>query len=243
MRPFLPISLSLIAGVTDVTSWLLLGGFFSAHMTGNLVVFSADAVAATRPGVSAMLAIPTFVATTALAAVVGRRLGAGRKATTLTLLGGQAVLLLAAAGLSFTTHASAHPDQPPAVAIAMCAASAMAAQHVFLHLHRTGAPPTAVMTGNLVSATIAITDLVRSRGHDEAARRTWSSCWPLIAGFGAGCVVGAAGADTLGDRAAIVPAALAILLVVALTAGAPSEPDDSCNPRRRPTAVDAPAPL
>lgn len=73
---FIPTALSLIAGVTDVTSWLLLGGFFSAHVTGNLVVVAADIVTGTPPDIVALLAIPVFILTTAIATVIARRIGA-----------------------------------------------------------------------------------------------------------------------------------------------------------------------
>ena len=71
----IPTALSLIAGVTDVTSWLLLGGFFSAHVTGNLVVVAADVVTGTPPDIVALLAIPVFIVTTTIATVLARRIG------------------------------------------------------------------------------------------------------------------------------------------------------------------------
>ena len=60
-------ALSVIAGVTDVTSWLLLGGFFSAHITGNLVVIAADVVTHSPTNIAAVLSIPAFVVVTAIA--------------------------------------------------------------------------------------------------------------------------------------------------------------------------------
>ena len=69
----LPAALSFLAGVTDVTSWLLLGGLFSAHITGNLVVLAADTVTHTAPQLAAVLALPAFVVTTVGATAVARR--------------------------------------------------------------------------------------------------------------------------------------------------------------------------
>ena len=57
----LPAILAMLAGVTDVTSWILLGGLFTAHITGNLVVLAANLVSATPPRLAAVLALPVFI--------------------------------------------------------------------------------------------------------------------------------------------------------------------------------------
>lgn len=208
----LPAALSLISGVTDVTSWLLLGGLFTAHITGNLVVLAADAVTGTAPHLAAVLALPAFVVVTVLATWAARRFAGHRARTRNTLLGAQAVLLVAAAGLSFVGHASANPDGALAVLIGICAVGAMAAQNAYLHLVPTKVFTTAVMTGNLVAATIAGTDLVTSHGRSPAARARWNESWPLLAGFVGGCLIGAGASTAFGDHAAVVPALLAVVL-------------------------------
>jgi uncharacterized membrane protein YoaK (UPF0700 family) len=220
----LPGVLALLAGVTDVTSWILLGGLFTAHVTGNLVLVAADVVTGSPPRLAAVLALPVFVVTTIAATVVARRL-AGRDARTEhLLLGAQALLLVAAAALSFTGHASADPQGGLALAIGLCAVCAMATQNAYLHLASPKAPSTAVMTGNLVVATIAALDLLASRGRSAPALAHWKDTWPLLAGFVGGCLVGAVASTALGDHAAVVPAALAaaVLLGVLRTRPAPS---------------------
>ena len=211
----LPAALSFIAGVTDVTSWLLLGGLFTAHITGNLVVLAADAVTRTPPHLAAVLALPAFVVITVLATRVARRFGEHRARTRRALLGAQAVLLVAAAVLSFAGEASSAPNGSLAPAIGLCAVCAMASQNAYLHLVPAKAYTTAVMTGNLVAATIAGADLLASRGASPEARARWSGSWPLLAGFVGGCLVGAAASTLFGDHAAVVPAVLAAALFCA----------------------------
>lgn len=208
----IPAALAVIAGVTDVTSWLLLGGFFSAHVTGNLVVIAADVVRGTLPDLASLLAVPVFIAATAAATVAARRLGAHSPISNRLLLGAQATFLIAAAVLSFTTQASAHPRSGIAVVIGMLAVCAMAAQNAYLHLVPDRALSTAVMTGNLVAATIAVTDIARSRGQDQQARQRWTQTWPLLAGFIGGCLIGAVATTLAGDHASVVPAVLALAL-------------------------------
>jgi uncharacterized membrane protein YoaK (UPF0700 family) len=92
----------------------------------------------------------------------------------------------------------------------------MATQNAYLHLASPKAPSTAVMTGNLVVATIAVFDLVASRGKSATALAHWKETWPLLAGFIGGCLVGAASSTAFGDHAAVVPATLAVAVFVGI---------------------------
>ena len=212
----LPAVLALLAGVTDVTSWILLGGLFTAHVTGNLVLVAADVVTGTPPHLAAVLALPLFIVTTVVATAVARKLAGHAGRTRRTLLGAQALLLVAAAALSFAGRASLDPQGGLALAIGLCAVCAMATQNAYLHLDSPKAPSTAVMTGNLVVATIAAFDLLTSRGKSATALAHWKDTWPLLAGFIGGCLVGAAASTLFGDHAALVPALLAITVFVAI---------------------------
>src|SRR6202166_1377376 len=58
----LPAVLSLTAGSVDVVSFLGLGGLFTAHVTGNLVILAAHLVSGGEALVAPMLSVPVFVA-------------------------------------------------------------------------------------------------------------------------------------------------------------------------------------
>src|SRR3979409_2799684 len=58
----LPTVLSIIAGSVDAISFLGLGGLFTAHVTGNLVILAAHLVSGSRAPVAPMLSVPVFVA-------------------------------------------------------------------------------------------------------------------------------------------------------------------------------------
>ena len=61
----LPITLALIAGTVDVTTFVLLHGLFSAHVTGNLVALAAGLAQGHPPDTAAALSIVVFIAAAA----------------------------------------------------------------------------------------------------------------------------------------------------------------------------------
>src|SRR5882762_3506061 len=57
----LPTVLSLVAGSVDVISFLGLGGLFTAHITGNLVILAAHLVTGGAAPLAPMLSVPVFM--------------------------------------------------------------------------------------------------------------------------------------------------------------------------------------
>src|ERR1700756_2595299 len=57
-----PRVLSVIAGSVDAIGFLGLGGLFTAHVTGNLVILAAHLVSGSGAPVASMLSVPVFVA-------------------------------------------------------------------------------------------------------------------------------------------------------------------------------------
>src|ERR1700738_2758856 len=57
----LPIVLSTTAGAVDVIGFLALGGLFTAHITGNLVVLAAHYVTGRFSQIGPLLSVPVFV--------------------------------------------------------------------------------------------------------------------------------------------------------------------------------------
>jgi uncharacterized membrane protein YoaK (UPF0700 family) len=211
---WLPFSLSLVAGLVDVTTFITLAGLFSAHITGNLAVLAASIVTDRPLDITEALAIPVFILITALATSL--RLKSTKSATpaVAVFLIAQLILLVAAGIVAVTSAASTHPHGPAGIATGLLAVSAMAVQNALLHLTVSRAPSTAVMTGNIVVATIAATTLLLRR-HDTTAKETWRTHWPLVVGFFIGCALAAAGCDLVQDRAWITPNVAAVVVVTA----------------------------
>src|SRR5262245_32260887 len=208
-EPWLPTLLSVIAGMVDVIGFLSLG-MFTAHVTGNIVLVGALMVRHSRVSPAQILAIPVFIlavaATWLIAKASGRR-GFGLMRPLLLI---QFLLITFLLVFSAITKPSADPHGPAATVAAMIAVSAMACQFALLRLTLPVAPSTAVMTGNLTNACLALVDR-NSRSEPFMARdpERLQGSLRLLLGFFAGCVVAAAAVTYLGDWAWLFPAALA----------------------------------
>ncbi|MGJ7506378.1 YoaK family protein [Variovorax sp. GT1P44] len=208
----LPAALSLVAGLTDVTSWLTLGGLFAAHITGNLVVISADLVRGEAPGTPQLLAVPMFVVVGAIGYGASHLLGRYRGRASY-LLAIQAILLLTAFWIAVRNDASVHARSHGGLSVGMLAVAAMAFQNTMLHLMSGPVPTTAVMTGNLISATLALGAMVGGpRSERSSALTRWRGTWPLLLGFLIGCVLGAAAVLKFSEWAWSLPAAVSLAL-------------------------------
>src|SRR5919204_5680699 len=78
----LPAVLSTTAGAVDVIGFLALGGLFTAHITGNVVVLAAHYVTGGFSEVGPLLAVPVFVAVlgvVTLASVAVEKAGHGAR--------------------------------------------------------------------------------------------------------------------------------------------------------------------
>src|SRR3981189_869351 len=67
----LPTVLSIIAGSVDAISFLGLGGLFTAHVTGNLVILAAHLVSGGAAPVAPMLSVPVFMGALGLTSLLG----------------------------------------------------------------------------------------------------------------------------------------------------------------------------
>src|SRR5258705_13121269 len=67
--------LSIIAGSVDAIGFLGLGGLFTAHVTGNLVILAAHLVSDSGAPVAPLLSVPVFVATLGLTRLLAGALG------------------------------------------------------------------------------------------------------------------------------------------------------------------------
>lgn len=208
--PWFAGGLSCIAGMVDVTSWITLSGLFTAHVTGNLVVMAADGVAGQHMHLAAAIAIPLFVILTAAIGVVVQIVQPSARRKLLAMLAIQSLLLAGCALVALLCPASL---AAAGLWIALLAIASMAFQNALLHLSLTPVPTTAVMTGNIVSATLALVGMCLAKdAARQQARAQWHQTGPILLGFVLGCLAGAGAVAWLGSGAWSVPATASMLL-------------------------------
>ncbi|WP_050420570.1 YoaK family protein [Bradyrhizobium tropiciagri] len=213
---FLAFVLSMIAGNTDVISFLGLGGLFAAHITGNLVVLATKLVVRDHTPLAQLIAVPVFVVVLAMTRVLATALDRIRVRPLTPLLLLQFLLLFAFLAVCVSTTQSVDPNTVRAIFASMLGVSAMAVQNALVRISLNRAPSTAVMTTNVTLFTLDMVELLlrrRSSGA-SAARDRARHTWPAIAGFLLGCTLGAATESAFGLRSLLMPAGLALLALV-----------------------------
>jgi uncharacterized membrane protein YoaK (UPF0700 family) len=210
----LPAVLSTTAGAVDVIGFLTLGGLFTAHITGNLVIVAAHYVTGGFSQIGPLLAVPIFMAVMGLVTLAsGTSVRTGSSALG-PLLSLQTAFLAAFLGIGIGFGRFPDADSPAAVFAGMFGVAAMATQNVLVKLALKDAPSTAVMTTNITQLTLDLSTLARSQGNaDELAktRRRAGMTFACVVGFAAGCAAGAALEIEVGLWALALPVLLSAL--------------------------------
>jgi len=197
----------------DVISFLGLGGLFNAHITGNLVILAARIVGAGQAPIAIVLSVPVFMIALFLTRLLSRRLESRGIDSLQPLLLTEVLLLAGFLGICLAAGSRIDPNAATAILGGMLGVSAMAVQNALVQVSLNGAPATTAMTANITRFTLDLVDALVGRDPDAvaAARRRASATWPPIAGFAAGCGIGAACEAAFAMRALALPLSLALL--------------------------------
>ena len=212
----LPAVLSTTAGAVDVIGFLALGGLFTVHITGNLVVVAAHYITGGFSEVGPILAVPVFVAMLGVVTLASVAIAKARYSSRRGLLILHAALLTGCLGLAVGFGPFANADRPMAVLVGMLAVAAMATQNALVRLALPGAPSTAVMTTNITQLTVDLATLARGLGNSNEFAKTRhraSVIFPCVVGFVAGCAAGAVLEVHFGLWALALPVALAVIAI------------------------------
>jgi uncharacterized membrane protein YoaK (UPF0700 family) len=209
----LPTVLSIIAGSVDAIGFLGLGGLFTAHVTGNLVILAAHLVSGGAAPVAPMLSVPVFVVALGLTRLLAAGLERIGVASLRPLLLLQLLLLAGFLALCASAGPSIDPNALVAILAGMLGVSAMAVQNALVQISLKGSPSTAVMTTNITRFMMDVGEVVFGREPADVAkaRSRAMRTWPAIIGFAVGCGLGAACEAALGLRSLALPAGLALL--------------------------------
>ncbi|MBC8133541.1 MAG: DUF1275 domain-containing protein [Deltaproteobacteria bacterium] len=219
--------LSGVAGFVDIAGFIALFGMFTAHVTGNLVAFVGVVADPTAVGAVARLAmLPVFMTSVAVAALLTRtirRRGGAPLRPLLTLMA-MALAGFCLAGGAFHCAARVRHDWVVTV-VAGIGTAAMGVQNTIMRDILKRHSPTTLMTGNLTTFTIELTDiLLPTHAGDllERARnrqRLAASGTPLAC-FLVGAIVGGCLTSLVGLWSIAVPAVCTGVLSYASQKGA-----------------------
>ena len=207
--------LALVAGFCDTATFIHMGGVFSAHVTGNFVLFAA-ALAKGIQGADFLkiVTFPVFVFGVALAMLVAGRHAAPRRKIFRILV--VITLLLFAAAILAITGVYQKPGIRLGnvdVVITLLLVTAMAMQN---SIHRfVAGPMTTVMTGTVMNTTASLVNryVLRHEASPEKAAATGVSPLMMIASFALGCVTAGFATVAFGLGSIILPAGLLCLVL------------------------------
>ncbi len=212
----LPAVLSTTAGAVDIIGFLALGGLFTAHITGNVVIVAAHYVTGGFSQIGPLLAVPVFMAVMGLVTLASGAIARTGTSPLRPLLLLQTALLIGFLGLGVEFGGFPDADNSIAVLAGMFGVAAMATQNVLVKLALKDTPSTAVMTTNITQLTLDLSMLARSQGDaDELAkvRRRARMTFACVIGFVAGCAAGAALEVKFGLWALGLPVVLSALSI------------------------------
>ncbi|GAA3933816.1 DUF1275 domain-containing protein [Chitinophaga oryziterrae] len=188
--------LSAVAGYCDTVTFVAADTIFSAHVTGNFIVFAYQMIKGSDlQAWIKLLTFPVFI----LAVMTGGWIKVKSSNQYILLLCQGAILLIA--GLTaMLFHAL------PVYLIAMLVVFAMGLQNAFGKLFaKETYGPTTMMTGNVTQLSLDTGALIRGRLKDAIAWESMKKQLITIGGFLAGCLLGAVIAQRTGLNAIILP--------------------------------------
>lgn len=223
--------LALVAGFCDTATFIHMGGVFSAHVTGNFVLFAA----ALAQGIQGddylkIVTLPVFVIAVALAMLIaGRHTAPLRKVQRILLV--ITLVLLTAAALAVTGSQGLPGTWPGSVdvLVTLLLVIAMAMQN---SIHRfVAGPMTTVMTGTVMNTTASLVNqyVLRIEADPHRAPAPGVSPLVMIVAFALGCVIAGFLTVKFGLASIVVPAVL-LCLVLTLELRTPETNSTLLNP-------------
>ena len=200
---YLTLLLASIAGFCDTITFVAADRIFSAHVTGNFIVFAYDVVTASDASAWVkLLTLPVFIISVMAAGWLMRK-----KLNRYVLLLSESILLIAGGliALGFKLY-GAVDLQWPVYLVVMLVVFAMGLQNAFGRIFgKETHGPTTMMTGNVTQASLDISNFFSSKFKDGESRLSLKKLGVNIGGFLAGCLLGAILGKQVGLAAVALP--------------------------------------
>lgn len=196
--------LACIGGYCDTVTFVSGDSIFSAHVTGNFIVFAAQLFSGySEDSWIKLLTFPVFVAAVMFGGWLAER-SPGKYGILLV----ESLLLLVGGAVAFILPAlEIMPVGDCMYFVVMVTVFALGLQNTFGRLFaKETFGPTTIMTGNVTQASLDLGNILRKGINAEAASRaSLSKLAVIISGFLAGCLLGALLGKTWGLAALGLP--------------------------------------
>lgn len=185
---FVTLLLTIIAGYCDTVTFVAAGSIFSAHVTGNFIVFAYQFVKGSDMNAwIKLLTFPVFI----LAVITGGQI-ARKVVNHYKILFLEGVFLLLAGILVAVLDYNGMFSHIMMYFVVMMTVFAMGLQNAFGKLYaKETHGPTTMMTGNVTQASLDFGMLLKSGFSDAGAMTSLKKQLILIIGFLIGCFLGA----------------------------------------------------
>lgn len=197
----LTLLLSIIAGFCDTLTFVT-SNEFSAHVTGNFIVFAYDIIKrADSESWMKLLSFPVFVAAIIAGGWIINKLSG--KYSILIFEG----LILVASGTIMLVIRYLNIDSIwLRHTVILLIVFAMGLQNAFgKRFSKDTYGPTTMMTGNVTQASLDLWEIVKDKFKNDVALKSLKNLSFTIAGFLIGCLIGAVAGEFIGLSAAILP--------------------------------------
>jgi uncharacterized membrane protein YoaK (UPF0700 family) len=210
--PLLLISLllSFVAGFCDAATFVSAEELFSAHVTGNFVIFAYDVIKHTDlQAWIKLLTFPLFIFSVMTAGWISRK-----TTNKFALLKIEGALLLFSSILAIAfTFADVQTSKWAIYLVSFLIVFAMGFQNTFGKIFaKETYGPTTVMTGNVTQFALDIESLLNSRNGQSSSRVSLKRQSIIIMGFLTGCLLGAIGGKVIGLDCVVLPGLILIFV-------------------------------
>ncbi|WP_035652280.1 YoaK family protein [Flavobacterium sp. ASV13] len=205
---YVTLLLTMIAGYCDTVTFVAADSIFSAHVTGNFIVFAYQIIKGSDINAwIKLLTFPVFI----IAVITGGRIAL--KATNrYTILFWEGVILILS-GIAFSIFSYLNTISEWVIySVAMATVFAMGLQNAFGKLYaKETHGPTTMMTGNVTQASLDLGNLLKNGFKDIDAISSFKKQLVTIIGFLIGCFMGAVAGKFFGLGTLILPGAAMII--------------------------------
>jgi len=205
---YVTLLLTIIAGYCDTVTFVAADSIFSAHVTGNFIVFAYQIVKGSDfHAWIKLLTFPIFI----VAVITGGRI-ALKSTNRYTLLFWEGILLVLSGIASYVFGYLENFAEWTMYVVAMTTVFAMGLQNAFGKLYaKETHGPTTMMTGNVTQASLDLGNLLKNGLKDVDVLLSFKKQLVTIIGFLVGCFLGAVAGKFFGLGTLILPGTAMII--------------------------------